>query len=56
MWKSVRSIHEAAALDPEKMLPPKEIWFDGEAMEKWYADREELRKELSKKSQDDLDV
>ena len=40
----VKSIYEAVALDPEKLLAPRELWFTDELNE-WYEDREKLRRE-----------
>ena len=43
MWQNVKGLRESAGLDPEKKMPPKEIWFDGDELEKWFDDRQKLR-------------
>lgn len=41
----VKGIYEAAGLDVEKLVAPRELWFDKERMDDWYKAREELRKQ-----------
>jgi len=38
--KHVQNIYEAAALDPEKMVAPKDMWFDAPALEAWFESRQ----------------
>lgn len=40
----MRGILESAAVDPEQLPPPKDIWFDDEELERWYKGRRELMK------------
>ncbi len=41
----VKSIFEAAALDPEKLPAPKEFWFDDKLLDEWYDVRRHLNRE-----------
>jgi hypothetical protein len=43
MYQRVKGIMEAAGLDPEKMMAPKNVWFDDKRLEEWYDSREKLR-------------
>lgn len=43
MWKHVKNLRESAAFDPEKQMPPKDIYFDADALENWFEQREQLR-------------
>jgi hypothetical protein len=45
MYARVKGIIEAAGLDPEKMVAPKEIWFDDKALEEWFDSRDKLREQ-----------
>jgi len=47
IWTRLKGIREAAALDPDKLPAPKDLWLDDKALERWYEDREELRKHRS---------
>lgn len=40
----VKSIYEAAGLDEEGLVLPRELWFDKERADAWYKDRRELRR------------
>lgn len=44
MWVRIKNIREAAAWDPEKLMAPKTYWLDEKELDRWYADREEVRK------------
>jgi len=41
----MKGIIQSAAYDPEKVVAPKEIWMDDEALEAWYEERRNLRKD-----------
>jgi len=41
----VESIYEAAGLDMEGLVLPREYWFRKEEARTWYKDREEARRE-----------
>jgi hypothetical protein len=43
MYKRVKSILEAAALDPERLVAPKDIWFDNAELERWFESRREIQ-------------
>lgn len=43
MYKQVKGIMEMSALDPEKMVAPKDIWFDADRLKEWFDSREKLR-------------
>ena len=36
---------EMSALDPEKMVAPKDIWFEAKQLKEWFESREQLRKQ-----------
>lgn len=44
MLEYVEGIFQAAGLDPEGLMLPKEFWFNKEKSDAWYKDREELRR------------
>ena len=37
--KHVKAIHEASALDKDKMVAPMEIWFDSDALDAFFDER-----------------
>lgn len=39
----MRGIQEAAALDPERLVAPRDLWFDEEGLNSWYEERNEYR-------------
>ncbi|MCW7071860.1 MAG: hypothetical protein OCU12_06015 [Methanophagales archaeon] len=41
----MKGIIQSAAYDPEKLVAPKEIWMNDEALEAWYEERRNLRKD-----------
>lgn len=41
-YRHVKGIQEAAGLDPEKLVAPKEFWFDSKQLEFWFDSRREL--------------
>lgn len=43
LYLRFRGIREAAGMDPEKMLAPKNIWMDDKEISLWFEDRERLR-------------
>ena len=45
MAKRVQAILENAAFDIERLVAPREFWFDEEELDKWYEDRMEARKQ-----------
>lgn len=47
MEERIRGIYEASALDPERLVAPRELWPTSrdEELKAFYADRERLRKQ-----------
>lgn len=43
MYRKMKSVMEAAALDPERLSAPKSIWFDDEELEKWFKERRRVK-------------
>lgn len=41
--KRFDNIRQLAALDPEKLAPPKDIWLDDDEIERWLESRKKLR-------------
>lgn len=39
MYRQVKGILEASALDHEKMVAPKEYWFNQQELDAWYESR-----------------
>ncbi len=44
--RHVKGILEAAALDPEKLVAPKDIWFDGKLLDQWFESRRSLHTQV----------
>ena len=43
LHKHAKSILEAAALDPERLVAPKSIWFEEDELEKWFESRKAIQ-------------
>lgn len=41
-YRQVKSILETSALDPEKLIAPKEYWFNQKELEAWYESRRNI--------------
>lgn len=51
MHKRVSGLLESAGMDSENISPPKDIWFNDEALKVWFEDRRALQKELWREAQ-----
>jgi hypothetical protein len=41
LYRQVKGILEASALDFEKMVAPKEYWFNSDLLDEWFESRRE---------------
>jgi hypothetical protein len=39
LHKHIKAIQEAAAFDKDKMVAPKELWFNSEALDAFFEER-----------------